>query len=523
VSVLIFFIVYYILLSISFYFLFPRCEKKATDGLIPGLNFAVWAEIVGRKRWHALWLLVPIVNFFIFFGLAIDTARSFGRLSLLDATLAVLFMPFYFFWLSLSESTKYEGPTLVAEREYHRKIEDAKEQGKKHLVRKLEASNPYRKTVAREWFEAAVFAVFVAAFIRMFMIEAFTIPTSSMEGTLLVGDYLFVSKMHYGVRMPMTVVQLPLLHNRIPVIDRESYLKNPQLSYRRLGSFQTVKENDLVVFNWPAGDSIYLLPHRSFSVNQIKQGTPDQQRRFENLDIIHRPVDKTDFYIKRCVGVPGTTFELRDGYVYIDGQRRENPEKVQFRYRVNSEVPISPQTYDRLDINLGDHIPRNIFHLNHEQVEALRSLDESITVERITPDPGPPTHYFPHDPENFGGFDSDNFGPIYIPKEGETLAIDHSNIALYRRIINVYEDNDLRVTDEGIFINGELATEYTFQQNYYWMIGDNRHNSEDSRVWGYVPGDHIVGKPLFIFFSTKNANMRDGIRWDRVFKSTSGI
>jgi len=523
VSVLIFFIVYYLLLSISFYFLFPRADKKATDGLIPGLNFAVWAELVGRKRLHALWLLVPLVNFFIFFGLAIDTARSFGRLSLLDATLAVLFMPFYFFWLSFSKEIKYEGPTLVAEREYHAKIEDAKEQGKKLLVRKLEANNPYRKTVAREWFEAAVFAVFVAAFIRMFMIEAFTIPTSSMEGTLLVGDYLFVSKMHYGIRMPMTVVQLPLLHNRIPMIDRESYLKNPQLSYRRLGSFQEVKENDLVVFNWPAGDSIYLLPHRSYSVNQIRQGSEEQQRRFEGLDIITRPVDKTDFYIKRCVGAPGTTFELRDGLVYIDGQRRENPENLQFRYELQSGVPISPETFERLDINPGDRVGRTQFHLNEQQVQALRTLDESITVTPVNPDPGAPTYLFPHDPENFPDFDYDNYGPIPIPAEGQTVSIDHSNIALFERIINVYEDNELRITDDAIYINGGPATQYTFKQDYYWMIGDNRHNSEDSRVWGYVPADHIVGKPLFIFFSTRNANMRDGIRWDRVFKSTSGL
>ncbi|TVR82163.1 MAG: signal peptidase I [Saprospirales bacterium] len=503
--------------------LFPKCGKKATDGLIPGLNFAIWAEIVGRKRLHALWLLVPLVNFFIFFGLAIDTARSFGRLSLLDATLAVLFMPFYFIFLARSGSDQYEGPTLLAEREYRKKVEDAKEAGKKHLVRKLEQNNPYRKTVAREWFEAAVFSIFVAAFIRMFMIEAFTIPTSSMEGTLLVGDYLFVSKMSYGVRMPMTVVQVPLLHNRIPFINRESYLKNPQLSYRRIGARKSVQQNDLVVFNWPAGDSVYIFPNRTYSANQVRQGSPEFQRNFVGKDIVHRPVDKTDFYIKRCVGMPGTTFEIRDRVIYVDGNPIPQPEKVQFRYLVDTGVPISTSTLDRLGINLNDMGGRNQFHLNNEQVEALRSLDPSVTVDLVEPRLETNTHLFPHDPDNFPGFDYDNYGPIPIPAKGQTLSIDHSNIALFKRIISVYENNDLEIKPDAIYINGKLTTEYTFGQNYYWMVGDNRHNSEDSRVWGYVPEDHVVGKPVFIFFSTKNASMREGIRWERVFKSAGNL
>lgn len=522
-SVLIFIIIYYIILSISLYFLFPHIGQKAVHGLIPGVNFAIWAEAVGRKRIHALWLLVPIVNFFIFFGLGIDMVRSFNRLSLLDATLAVLFMPFYFFYLAFSGTDQYAGPTLKLEKQYFSRIEDAKEQGKTYLVKKLQNNNPYKKSVGREWFEAAVFSIFVAAFIRMFMIEAFTIPTSSMEGSLMVGDYLFVSKIHYGLRTPMTVIQVPLLHNRIPFFNTESYLKYPQLPYFRFGKLENIDQNDLVVFNWPAGDSIYLLPHRSYSVNQIQMERPEVRKQFDNEDIIHRPIDKTDFYIKRCVGIPGTTFELRDGEMFIDGAKVENPEKTQFRYKIESGVPISPGTFDRLDINMFDHISPDKFHLTDYQVAAFESLDNSINVERISPQPSTDHYLFPHDPENFPGFDWDNYGPIYIPKQGATISIDQSNIALYKRIISVYEDNELSFSGDEIFINGEAVTEYTFQQNYYWMVGDNRHNSEDSRVWGYVPEDHIVGKPLFIFFSTKNANIRDGIRWDRVFKSASGI
>ena len=522
-SVLIFLIVYYLLLSISLFMIFPKCGQKAIHGLIPGYNFVIWAKIVGRKPWHALWLLVPIVSFFIYFGLVIDLARSFNRLTFLDSTLAVLFAPFYFMFLAKSEQEKYVGPTVILEREYKEKIQQAEKEKNEYLLKKLHAKNPYKKSSGREWAEAAVFSIFVAAFIRMFMIEAFTIPTSSMEGSLLVGDYLFVSKMSYGVRMPQTVIQVPLLHNRIPFINRESYLKNPQLPYRRFFQRNEVQEGDLVVFNWPAGDSIYLTPNRSWSVNQIQLASPEEQAQFRNHPIIHRPMDKTDFYIKRCVGGPGSMFEMRNGYIYIDGEPVEEPEKLQFRYRVQSAAPISPTTFERLEVYMGDHIQPDIYHLDKQQVEALRSLDNSITVERLDPAVRNPHHLFPHDPENFPGFTWDDYGPIPIPAKGETVELDHSNIALYRRIINVYEDNDLEVRADGIYINGELATAYTFQQNYYWMVGDNRHNSEDSRVWGYVPEDHVVGKPLFIFFSTRNANMRDGIRWNRVFKSAKGI
>lgn len=522
-SVLIFLIVYYLLLSVSLYLIFPKCGQKAVHGLIPGYNFVIWAKMVGRKPSHAIWLLIPIVNFFIYFGLVIDLARSFNRLSFLHATLAVLFAPLYFVYLAKSKEDQYIGPTVLLEREYKEKIMLADKENKTYLVKKLQANNPYSKSAGREWVEAAVFSIFVAAFIRMFMIEAFTIPTSSMEGSLLVGDYLFVSKMSYGVRMPKTVIQVPLLHNRIPIIDRESYLKKPQLPYRRFFKFNEVQQGDLVVFNWPAGDSIYLTASRSFSVNQIQVAGPEEVARFSNETIIHRPVDKTDFYIKRCVAAPGTVFELRNGFVYIDGEPIDEPEKIQFRYQIQSGVPLSPATFERLEIYMGDHIPPNLFHLNQAQVEAMRSLDNSISVERVDPGVRNPQYLFPHDPENFPGFDWDNYGPIPIPGIGETVQIDHSNIALYRRIINVYEDNDLQVTEDGIFINGEKTTEYTFQQNYYWMVGDNRHNSEDSRVWGYVPEDHVVGKPLFIFFSTRNANMGDGIRWNRVFKSARGI
>lgn len=505
--------------------IFPKCGEKAVYGLIPGYNFVIWAKIVGRKPLHALWLLVPIVSFFIYFGLVIDLARSFNRLTFLDSTLAVLFAPIYFMFLAKSEQEQYVGPTVILEREYKEKIQQVEKEKNEYQLKKLHAKNPYKKSSGREWAEAAVFSIFVAAFIRMFMVEAFTIPTSSMEGSLLVGDYLFVSKMSYGVRMPQTVIQVPLLHNRIPFINRESYLKNPQLPYRRFFQRNEVQAGDLVVFNWPAGDSIYLTPTRSWSVDQVRRMPSEHQANFRGQKIISRPMDKTDFYIKRCVAGPGSIFELRDGNVFIDGEPFDEPKDIQFRYEVISNAPISTNTFNRLDINiLSDYIPRKkAFHLNQKQVEGLRTLDDGIMVNRLRPTPESPYHLFPHDPENFPGFTWDDYGPIPIPGRGETVQIDHSNIALYRRIINVYEDNDLDVRADGIYINGELATEYTFQQNYYWMVGDNRHNSEDSRVWGYVPEDHVVGKPLFIFFSTRNANMRDGIRWNRVFKSAKGI
>ena len=517
VSILIFLLVSYILLSISLYMLFPKAGEDAVKGLIPGVNFATWSKIIGRKPVYALWLLFPIVNIFIFCGMAVDMVRSFGKYSLSDSALAVIYSPLKFFMIAADKDAKYVGPTLDLEAAYKMKLHEAQKAGDSRTLNKLMAANPYQKSVGREWTEAIFFAVFAAAFIRMFLIEAYTIPTSSMEGSLRVGDYLFVSKAHYGIRTPQTILQIPLLHNRIPIFNKESYFSSPSLPYFRLPGLTTIKRNDPVVFNWPVGDKIYVAPSRTFAIDQV----PEQYAKSQGWPYIERPMDKTDFYIKRCVAIAGDTLEIINKQLYINGKPAENPAKIQYSYQVRLPENINPSALEKLDaypldINGGKGFgtpTEGGVALNAKQVEILKELGAQVTAKR----PSPSSAIFPNDQTNFPGQTIDNYGPIWIPKKGTTVTLSMENIRLFQRIIDVYENHNFEIKGKKFFIDGKEAKTYTFQWDYYWMMGDNRHNSEDSRYWGFVPETHVVGKPLFVWMSAKNGAISNGIRWDRVF------
>ena len=590
---LIFLLVFYVLVSLSLYKVFEKAGVSPTKALIPGVNFVEWCKLIGQKPTHALWLLFPIVNIFIFAGMAVDLMRSFGNYGFKESAFAVVLNPIANWWLGSNKDQKYIGPTLIAEKEYEEKLATAFEGENKREYKKLQANNPYKKTQTREWAEAIIFAVFAAAFIRMFLIEAYVIPTSSMEGSLNVGDYLFVSKAHYGMRTPKTIAMFPLLHNRIPFINKESYLKTPSLDFHRLPAIETIDRNDPVVFNYPEGDSVYVFPERTYSIHDYNRGAISkhrgQQIRTGNADLAVRPIDKKDHYIKRCVAIAGDTIQIKDRQLYINGQPGEVPTNIQYSYLVLfpnglntnkfSDWNISPE--DTGDYGNGQMAGNNplgdnyrVLVLNEGQKEKLKSLDENIqiipnrkyliknldTKQASLQAAGIGQEYFryatsqtsgyftmtqdllnklyevdstvvaipqndserlfPHDPINFKHHRSvDDFGPIWIPKKGATVSLTTKNIALYKRIISVYEENDLKIAGGKIMINGKEASEYTFKQDYYWMMGDNRHNSEDSRVWGFVPFDHVVGKPLFIWFSTKEGSMFKGINWDRIFTS----
>ena len=456
--------------------------------------------------------------------MAVDLVRSFNKLSFKDTALAVIYAPLSFFNLARNDDDKYVGPTLTLERDYANQIKAAQESGDKFKAEKLIRQNPYKKSGGREWVESIVFAVFAAAFIRMFLIEAFVIPTPSMEGSLLVGDFLFVSKAHYGIRTPMTVLQVPLLHNRVPFFNTESYLEKPNLNYYRLPALQEIERNTPFVFNWPVGDSVYLTPSRSWAVGQVRrnQGIMAQDAHLRSLvrkkDFITRPVDKKDHYIKRCVGLPGDSLEIKNRQIYINGKASLNPSGMQFLYQLTSGGnKINLKKLDEWGINIAEGNPgQGVLFMTPDQAEKVKTL--GVKVDFF---PHRDRDLFPHDKKNFPGWTNDNFGPIYIPEAGATVKIDPTNIALYSRIINVYEGNDLEVKNGRIYINGQESNAYTFKQDYYWAMGDNRHNSEDSRAWGYVPADHIVGKPLFIWFSTKNGSISNGINWSRIFTSAN--
>ena len=512
-------------------------DIEAKDGWIPGVNFAQWAALVGRKPAFALWLLVPIVNVFVFAGLAVDTARSFGRYGFLDAAAAVLAAPLYLIWLAKSDEAYYEGPVLAKEAAYAHEIQEARRRGEKRKYERLLADSPYRKSPAREWAEAIVFAVSAAWLIRLFVFEMFVIPTSSMEGSMLVGDYLLVSKAHYGIRTPKTIAMVPLLHNRLPFDAGESYWEWPSLDMHRLPALEAIDRNDPIVFNYPLGDSVYVLPGRTWSAEDVRLGRiyPQHVPYFQRglAELVTRPVDKKDHYVKRAVAVPGDTLEIRDGDLYLNGERAVDPPRIQYSYRVSKPAGtrLDLEQLDDWGISREDLLslgqgatdlsgPTLQMVLNAEQIEQLRGAYPGLTVERInTPrdTTGRSFGLFPNDPVNFPGWTRDNFGPIVLPKAGATVEIGPRNIALYRRIISVYEGHDLEETPGGILIDGQPARTYTFAQDYYWGMGDNRHMSEDSRYWGFIPHDHIVGKPLFIWFSTKGANIANGVRWDRIF------
>ncbi|MCB0544406.1 MAG: signal peptidase I [Lewinellaceae bacterium] len=521
-SVLIFLIVLYILLGVSMMKLFEKAGIPGWKALVPGMAAAEWCKMIGRKPWYALWFLFPIVNIFIYAGMVIDMVRSFGKHGFWHAALAVIYAPIPFFQIGMDPKSTYEGPILEREREFHRLHHEATEKNDKLALKKLDADYAYlRKSQLREWTEAIVFAVFAAAFIRMFLIEAYVIPTPSMEGTLKVGDFLFVSKAHYGIRTPMTVIQFPLMHNRLPFDLGESYLKKPSLPYYRLPAIEKIDHNEPVVFNWPSGDSVILTPERSWDIYQLRRQTGGALP--PNADIIARPIDKKDHYIKRCVGLPGDSLQIRDGQLYINGAAVQNPTHMQFSYKVNQ--PLNPQKLEEWGVSIGSEMDRKAardgyYFLDGEQVKKIKAIDPNIRAERV-PQNRPPGYVFPNDPKVTEGWTIDDFGPIYIPKKDATVVLTPESLPFYKRIITTFEGNTLAVRDGKIYINGEETSTYTFKQDYFWMMGDNRHNSEDSRIWGYVPEDHIVGKPLFIWFSTKNGNIRDGINWNRIFKSAS--
>ncbi len=521
-SVLLFLIVLYILLSLSMMKLFEKAGVPAWKALVPGMKEVEWCKLVGRKPVYALWLLFPVVNIFIYAGLAIDLSRSFGKHSFWDAFMAVVYAPIPYFLLGRDPQAKYGGPVLTQYRAFRAEYDAAVKAGDKGKIRKMDATNPYHKSIGREWTEAIIFAVFAAAFIRMFLIEAFVIPTSSMEGTLKVGDFLFVSKAHYGIRTPMTVLQFPLIHNRMPVINTESYLKKPALRYNRLPAIESIDRNESVVFNFPAGDSVVIVPGRTFDVYQWRRLGYDKQA--PNMPVVTRPIDKKDHYIKRCVAVAGDSLEIRGAQLYINGQVAPNPTHMQYTYQVsNASGSISLKKLAEMGVSLNDagDPQEGRFNLDAKQVEKIKALGPDVKVEKIQIASPYPGYVYPNDAKYYGAWTMEDYGPIYIPKAGATVALTPQSMPFYERLIRDYELNKLEIRGDQYLINGQPATTYTFRQNYYWMMGDNRNNSEDSRVWGYVPEDHIVGKPLFIWLSGKDGSLFNGVNWDRVFSSAN--
>ncbi|WP_118193929.1 signal peptidase I [Albibacterium indicum] len=462
-------IILLVLVHFGLWKMFVKAGRPGWESLIPFYREYIIAQLTGRPAWWLILLLIPIVNIFIAITIYVDFVKSFGKRSFLEHAGTIL-LPFVVFPLwGTDTKTTYWGKSNTAE---------------------FKEKYPYKKTVTREWADAIIFAVVAATLIRGFLIEAYMIPTGSMEKSLLVGDFIFVSKVNYGPRVPMTPVAFPFSHHTLPT-GGKAYWEGIKLDYKRLPGFEKIERNDVVVFNYP----------------------PD------GLPPLSRPVDKRENYIKRCIAIPGDSLRIIDSKVYVNGQAEVNPPESQTSYYVKTNgTDLNPQTlFDMRIEGLRQSETEYVFTMTDKQAETISSW---ANVEAVKPNIAPLNAFdgqvFPHNPDF--PWNVDNFGPIVVPEKGWTVALDSTTVPLYEQIITDYEGNTFEQRADGYYINSEKADSYTFQMDYYWMMGDNRHSSADSRLWGFVPEDHIVGKALFVWLSLDEVgSFFDKVRWNRIF------
>ena len=520
-----------LLMFVKLWKLYKKAGYAPFLAAVPIYNSVILLRIIRRPDWWVILLYFPIVNLLMLPVVWVETARKFGKDSLTDTFLAWATLGLYGFYINYASDVTYnpEQPTVP-------------------------------KTKFGQFIGSTVYAVVIATVVHAYFMQPYIIPTGSLEKSLLVGDFLLVSKFHYGARTPQTVVSFPMVHDTIPLLKTRSYLKKPQLPYMRLPGLQQIKRNDIVVFSWPA----------------------DTVRQFFKKEAgVVKPVDKKSNYVKRCVAIPGDTLTIEDGIIYINGKESIMPDRAKpiFGYKAYNAKGISarklinagyddltrkflitnisqpildalrphllmianpdPSNYQVLTGSKG--LPLNIVQQYRIQAKELLETQKSLflTLKEAEELPNAVTldslkrninskrtyndSYFPNNVRY--NWNEDQFGPLVMPKKGATVQLNSKNVALYKKIISDYELNNLELSGDDIKINGFTADTYTFKQDYYWMMGDNRHRSEDSRFWGFVPEDHIVGKPVFIWMSIDG--FMDGlrnwkIRWERVFTTVGG-
>ncbi len=484
------------------YKIFEKAGYKGWQGIIPFYNYTIWLKIINKPKWWMVYLVIPFINLIALLLMRAELANCFGKKSFLQHLGAWLLPFIYLPYLGFNSTI-----TLTP---YSEK----------------EKSN---RGAVREWADAILFAIIAATIIRTFLIEAFTIPSSSMEKTLLNGDYLFVSKLSYGPRIPMTPLSIPFVHSSF--MGKKSYIESVQLPYYRLPGFGNIVRNDVVVFNFPEGDTVALMNTNTTYYGLCRQYGRD--KIWANSEIAYHPVDKEDNYIKRCVAIPGDTLQIVDRTLMINGKEAYLSNTAQYNYEIKSDGNFNEERLKELSINEPAQITKQGYNyaypLTKQNLEKLKQFSnvKEIVPQQLSKDeymPNSGDDVFPHS-NNFL-WNRDNYGPLVIPKQGVTIKLTPDNLPLYERLISLYEKNDLKVKDGKIYINGQEKDSYTFQQDYYWLMGDNRHNSLDSRYWGFVPEDHIVGKGVFVWMSLDPyVSGFKKFRWERAltFISREGL
>ena len=506
---------YVVVLFVTLPRIFAKAGVPAWKGFVPLLNLWEWNKALGKPWYWVILLLAPGVNLLMLIIYNVNTSIAFGKRTLKDHLIMVV-MP----WVELSNlafSPKYTwvGPIPVGS---------------------------HKRNMMGQWGDAILFAVIVATTFRVFTFEAFTIPTESMEKSLLVGDYLFVSKLSYGPRLPMTPITFPFTHHTLPLTkNTPSFTNWFELPYMRLPGFGKPQRGDAVVFNFPEGDTVvanyqnmsyYQLARMCGRDNLLRRdrvvstGPDGRQYSAPTGGILIRPVDKQENYIKRCVGISGDTVQVIDGVVHINGTPEPLVPTGQYQYNFTVKDGFNKKILkEQYDITTTDVVEDNgtaIMPLTQANAQALKNFGNVISMTReVKPKGtyGPKDFWpiFPNDPR----FDwsEDNFGPVCVPKAGATITLTDANLPLYRRAITVYEHTELEEKNGAIYINGKQTDSYTFKQDYYWMMGDNRHRSQDARFWGFVPFDHVVGKAVLVWLTAdpEKGGFPGGIRWKRLF------
>ena len=534
--VLIYLITTAIGIVLGLYTLFPKAGVASWKAFVPLYNFWIVQKITGKPAYWVIGTIFPGIGLLVIWSMLVNLYNSFGFTGVKNHILGIIAPVYFLPKLGFDPQTRYIQPDQL----------------------------PVRPKVWwREWAEAALFAIIVATIVKTYTYEPYQIPSSSMEESMLIGDYLFVSKFAYGIRLPNTPFTIPFTHNKwadLPIKGlplSKSYIERPHIKYIRFPALSKPKNGDIMVFNFPEADTVINTPelfamsynnfirqnadmefHASGAKQDSYQMYEDKVRKLiqnnpADYPLVTRPVDKRENFVKRCVGIAGDKLEIKDGILFINGVEEAQNENREYHYDIIISAEPNKNAMFQMGITPEDlmegpntfnaaqkmmQMPRRRYTLTESQAQKLRTFNGVVSVTRVINPLDSTSHtVFPHDGR---GWSIDNMGPFYIPKKGQSVELNPDNFPIYKRIISIYEGNKLEVKDGKYFINDVESNSYTFKMDYYWLMGDNRHNSLDSRYWGFVPEDHVVGKASIIWFSAdanKKGNIFQRIRWDRIF------